>query len=153
MGLFGVPNLAVFVFDKRKKPLMPCSEKRARLPLTLGRAGMHRRHPITIRLKDRVGADVQPIGVKIDPGSKTTGVVVITEEDGNKPAKVLGLFEPAHVGRTVVRAEGSCSVGRADGINAQCCKHRHRADRYGYAWRAALPPPAEARGLQRGRLG
>jgi hypothetical protein len=29
-----VPKLAVFALDKRKKPLMPCSEKRARLLLT-----------------------------------------------------------------------------------------------------------------------
>ncbi|MCL6531418.1 MULTISPECIES: RRXRR domain-containing protein [Bacteria] len=28
----------VFVLDKRKKPLMPCSEKRARFLLTRGRA-------------------------------------------------------------------------------------------------------------------
>jgi hypothetical protein len=32
-------KLAVFVLDKRKKPLMPCSETRARLLLTRGRAG------------------------------------------------------------------------------------------------------------------
>ena len=31
--------MAVFVLDRRKKPLMPCSEKRARLLLERGRAG------------------------------------------------------------------------------------------------------------------
>jgi hypothetical protein len=51
---------------------------------------------MTIRLKD--GA-VDLWLVKIDPGSKTTGVVRITGEDGNKPAKVLCLFELAHRGR------------------------------------------------------
>ncbi|SEQ45981.1 RRXRR protein [Ectothiorhodospira magna] len=30
--------MAVLVLDKRKKPLMPCSEKRARLLLERGRA-------------------------------------------------------------------------------------------------------------------
>jgi hypothetical protein len=56
------------------------------------------RHPSTIRLKDGV-VDVWPVGVKIDPDSKTTGVVSITGEDGNKPAKVRCLFELAHRGR------------------------------------------------------
>jgi RRXRR protein len=46
--------LAVFVLDRRKKPLMPCSEKRARLLLTRGRAVVHRRYPFTIRLKDLI---------------------------------------------------------------------------------------------------
>jgi hypothetical protein len=66
--------LAVFVLDKCKEPLMPCSEKRARLLLTCGRAVVVRRYPFTIRLKDRVGGEVQPVRVKIDPGSKTTGI-------------------------------------------------------------------------------
>jgi hypothetical protein len=48
-GLFGVQKLAVFVLDKRKKPPMPCSEKRARLLLTRGRAVVHRRYPFTTR--------------------------------------------------------------------------------------------------------
>jgi hypothetical protein len=51
---------------------MPCSEKRARLLLTRGRAVVHRRYPFTIRLKDCVGGDVQPVRVKIDPGTETT---------------------------------------------------------------------------------
>jgi hypothetical protein len=49
--------LAVFVLDKREKPLMGCSEKRARLLLTRGRAVVHRGYPLTIRLKDRIGGE------------------------------------------------------------------------------------------------
>jgi hypothetical protein len=63
--------LAVFVLDKRKKPLVRCSKKRARLLLTRGRALVHRHYPLTIRLKDRTGGEVRPLLVKIDPGSKT----------------------------------------------------------------------------------
>jgi 5-methylcytosine-specific restriction endonuclease McrA len=96
--------LAVFVLDKRKKPLMPGSGKRARLLLTRGRAVVHPRHRFTIRLKDRVGGDVGPVRVKIDPGSKTMGVALIANEDGNKPAKVLCLFELAHRGRQLSEA-------------------------------------------------
>lgn len=40
--------MAVLVLEKRKKPLMPCSEKRARI---------HRMAPFTIRLVDRLQKD------------------------------------------------------------------------------------------------
>ncbi len=62
--------MAVLVLDKRKQPLMPCSEKRARLLLERGRAVVVRVHPFTIRLKDRVGGDTQPVRIQIDPGSR-----------------------------------------------------------------------------------
>ena len=46
--------MSVFVLDKRKKPLMPGSEKRARLLLERGRARIHKMRPFTIRLVDRL---------------------------------------------------------------------------------------------------
>lgn len=96
--------MAVFVLDKRGKPLMPCSEKRARLLLQRGRARVHRVVPFVIRLVDRNVADceIQPIRVKIDPGSKTTGVAVVREtEDGTH---VLNLIELAHRGEAIGKA-------------------------------------------------
>lgn len=60
----------VFVLDKRKRPLMPCSEKRARLLLQRGRAVVHRLFPFTIRLKDRVGGEIQSLRLKLDPGPR-----------------------------------------------------------------------------------
>ncbi|MCE6957869.1 HNH endonuclease [Cereibacter sphaeroides] len=72
--------MAVFVLDKRKKPLMPCSEKRARQLLERGRAVVHRMYPFTIRLRDRVGGALQPLEVRIDPGSKSTGVAVVRKD-------------------------------------------------------------------------
>src|SRR5437016_6269378 len=70
--------MSVFVLDKRKKPLMPCSEKRARLLLRKHRAIVHRMVPFTIRLKDRTRQEsaVQPTVLKVDPGSKTTGMAL-----------------------------------------------------------------------------
>src|ERR1043166_8960890 len=71
----------VFVLDKHKKPLDPCSEKRARLLLAKRRAIVHRRAPFTIRLKDRTVNEsiVHPTRVKLDPGSKVTGFAVLQE--------------------------------------------------------------------------
>jgi hypothetical protein len=90
--------LAVFVLDKRKKPPIPYRQKRARPLLARGGVVVQPRHPMTIRLKDGV-VDLWPVRVKIDPGGKTTGIGSVTGVDGNKPAKVLCLFEPARRGR------------------------------------------------------
>nr|WP_277424466.1 RNA-guided endonuclease IscB [Acidithiobacillus sp. PG05] len=69
--------------DRRKRPLMPCSEKRARLLLERGRARVHRMVPFTIRLVDRLQADsvLQPLRLKLDPGSKTTGLALVREKE------------------------------------------------------------------------
>ncbi|MBU2750528.1 HNH endonuclease [Acidithiobacillus thiooxidans] len=75
--------MAVFVLDKRKKPLMPCSEKRARILLERGRARVHRMVPFTIRLVDRLQEDsvLQPLRLKVAPGSKTTGLALVREQE------------------------------------------------------------------------
>ena len=75
--------MAVFVLDRRKKPLMPCSEKRARILLERGRARVHRMVPFTIRLVDRRVEDpvLQPLRLKLDPGSKTTGMALVREAE------------------------------------------------------------------------
>ena len=74
----------VFVLDKNKRPLDPCHPARARKLLTKGRAAVFRRFPFTIILKDRLLEDsiVHEHRVKIDPGSKVTGLAVIQEEAG-----------------------------------------------------------------------
>lgn len=58
---------------------MPCHPARARELLRKGRAVPVRSVPFVIRLKDRVGGDVQPVRVCLDPGSKTTGIAVARE--------------------------------------------------------------------------
>lgn len=73
--------MQVFVLSKDKKPLMPTSPMRARQLLKERRAVIHKRVPFTIRLKDRVAADseVQPVRLKLDPGSKVTGIAISRE--------------------------------------------------------------------------
>jgi 5-methylcytosine-specific restriction endonuclease McrA len=92
-------NVAVFVLDRKRKPLMPCTEKRARLLLTRGRAVVHRRYPFSIRLKDRVGGELQPVRLKLDPGADTTGVAVVRE--AGEEQHVLHLAEIQHRGKAV----------------------------------------------------
>lgn len=73
----------VFVLDKHKNPLMPCSEKRARQLLERKQAVVHQMEPFTIRLKDRTvdNCILQPLHLKLDPGSKETGVAVLEEAE------------------------------------------------------------------------
>ncbi len=106
--------MAVFVIDKRKKPLMPCSEKRARKLLESGRARVHRLVPFSIRITDREVSNsvLQPIKIKIDPGSKFTGIAVVRESESVDTetgkvcvkAHVLSLFELMHRGRQISEA-------------------------------------------------
>lgn len=86
-----MPNVLpkVFVLDKKKRPLMPCHPARARELLRKGRAAVHRLVPFTIRMKDRIGGDVQPVRVCKDPGSKVTGIAVVREVPAASDALVL----------------------------------------------------------------
>ncbi len=89
--------MSVFVLDKKKQPLMPCSEKRARLLLERNRAVVHKVYPFTIRLKDRVGGNIQPIELKVDPGSKTTGIALVANyQSGRKVAFAANLNHRGH---------------------------------------------------------
>lgn len=65
-----------------KNPLDPCHPARARQLLRAGRAAVFRRYPFTISMKDRTarGSTVHPHRLKLDPGSRTTGVAVIRED-------------------------------------------------------------------------
>ena len=127
----------VFVLDKHHKPLMPCSEKRARLLLERGRARVHRLVPFTIRLRDRKKEEsaLQPVRVKLDPGSKTTGIALVRENEQvdietgeiRKAVHVLWLAELEHRG-TAIR--DALTRRRAFRRRRRCANLRHRAPRF-----------------------
>ena len=124
--------MAVFVLDKRKKPLMPCSEKRARLLLERGRAVVHRIRPFVIRLKDRIGGETQPLRLKMDPGGKTTGLALVrekeimAEDESRHVAIVLMLMELTHRGETIHKILKQ----RKEHRRSRRGKLRYRAPRY-----------------------
>ena len=96
--------MAVFVLDRNGKALMPCCEKRARLLLERGRARVHRVLPFVIRLTDcsAEACAFQVLRLKLDPGSKTTGIALVREFNGG--IAVLNLFDLLHRGRQIVEA-------------------------------------------------
>ena len=76
---------------------MPTSPAKARKLLKAGKAAVLRRYPFTIVLKYRADGDIQPIRIKLDPGSKETGVAVVSETTKT----LLFAMVLAHRGRAI----------------------------------------------------
>lgn len=134
---------SVFVLSSTKKPLMPCRPARARKLLTAGRAAVYRMQPFTIILNDRADGETQPIEVKTDPGSKTTGVALVGhfEQQG---AVVLWGANVNHRGQAMknnIESRRSLRHGRRGR------KTRYRAPRFLNRCRNKdwLPPSVESR--------
>ncbi len=129
--------MSVFVIDQHHQPLMPCSEKRARLLLARKRAVVHRRTPFVIRLKDRQGSEsqVQPVALKLDPGSQTTGMALVRVEqrEAGEVHHGLHLAELVHRGQEVHRRMGKRAGYRRRRRSAHL---RYRPSR----WRNRLRP-------------
>jgi len=70
----------VFVLGADRQPLNPCSSAYARRLLRNGKAAVFRRFPFTIILKERTRdlSKVSDHRLKLDPGSKTTGIAVLS---------------------------------------------------------------------------
>jgi len=82
----------VFVLDKNKKPLAPTTTVRATQLLKSGRAVVHRKIPLVIRLKDVKASELEvtKVNLNIDPGSVHTGLAIYTEVDGVRKGLWLG---------------------------------------------------------------
>ncbi len=99
---------------------MPCSSARARELLRKGKAVVLRMFPFTIMLKFRDGGVVQKIELKIDPGSKTTGIVLVGDFKNGK--KVIFAVNLKHRGEKIKNAlKSRCSIRRG---------RRNRSTRY-----------------------
>ena len=131
----------VFVLDTEYRPLSPCRPARARWLLDQGKAAVWRYAPFTIILKHAVpDAQPQPLRMKIDPGSKTSGLAVINDATG----QVVWAGDLAHRGQQVkerLDQRRACRRGR---------RHRntrYRPTRFANRQRAIgwLPPSLESR--------
>lgn len=131
----------VFVIDTNKQPLTPVHPGRARMLLTQGKAAVFRRYPFTIVLKvEVVHPKQESLRIKLDPGSKTTGIALVSDATG----EVVFGAELAHRGDTIKKRLDDCRAVRRS--------RRHRKTRYRQArfdnrrrqegW---LPPSLESR--------
>lgn len=132
----------IFVLDNRKQPLSPCSPARARILLREGRAAVYRRFPFTIILKNRTGGETQPVELKLDPGSKTTGIALVAEVKTGKVAVFAA--ELNHRGAAIKKALADRRMYRR---NRRARKTRYRAPRFDNRTRPAgwLPPSIQSR--------
>lgn len=83
----------VFVLNKDKTPLNPCHNGKAKWLLDNNYAVVHKIQPFTIRLKKKVtNPNLKDYTLKIDPGSKTTGLAI---NNGSQVAFLANLHHRA----------------------------------------------------------
>ncbi|GHO84847.1 hypothetical protein KSZ_28530 [Dictyobacter formicarum] len=88
----------VFIVDTNRKPLNPVHPGYARLLLKQGKAAVYRRYPFTLILKREVEQPhVQPLRIKLDPGSKTTGIAIVNDAS----REVVFAAELTHRGQVI----------------------------------------------------
>ena len=113
----------VLVIDKHKKPCNTISNAYARMLLFSKQAVIHKRFPFTIRLKnDNAVLKDRAYTVKLDPGSRHTGVAIVDDKDS-----VVMLAEIEHRGHIIKRSMDSRRAIRRHRRNR---KTRYRPARF-----------------------
>jgi 5-methylcytosine-specific restriction endonuclease McrA len=131
----------VFVLDTDKQPLNPVHPGRARILLSSGQASVFRRYPFTIILKEAVEQPrLEPLRLKLDPGSKTTGIAIVNDSTG----EVVFAAELTHRGQAI---KESLDTRRAVRRNRRQHHTRYRKPRFDNRRRPQgwLPPSLESR--------
>jgi 5-methylcytosine-specific restriction endonuclease McrA len=133
--------MPVFVLDTDRKPLSPCHPAVARKLLATGKAAVLRLYPFTILLKRGVALpQARPLRLKLDPGSRVTGLAVIDDTSG----AVLFAAEVEHRGQRIRAALADRRALRRARRNR---KTRYRKPRFDNRRRPEgwLPPSLSSR--------
>src|SRR5262245_49237105 len=133
--------MKVPVLDTTKKPLAPTTPRRARLLFKSGKAAVFRPYPFTIILKREIENPMIPdLKIKIDPGSKTTGVAAVNQQTG----EVVIAAEIEHRGHAI---KASLDARRRLRRGRRQRKTRYRKPRFDNRARpeGSLPPSLESR--------
>jgi len=99
----------VFVVNQNKQPLSPCHPSVARKLLSSGKAAILRKYPFVIILKEsKLKITTAPVQLKLDPGSRTTGIALV------QGGKVIFGAELTHRGQAIkARLESRRALRRA----------------------------------------
>ncbi|MBA3534223.1 MAG: HNH endonuclease [Ardenticatenales bacterium] len=131
----------VFVLDTHQQPLAPCHPAKARKLLRAGQAAVYRAYPFTIILLRAVAEPVAPpLRLKIDPGSKVSGLAIVNDASG----EIVWAAEVAHRGEPIRTALAQRASVRG---NRRSRKTRYRPPRFLNRRRRAgwLPPSVASR--------
>ena len=113
----------VFVIDKHKRPCNTISAAYARILLFSKQAVIYKRFPFTIRLRnDKAVLKDKSYTVKLDPGSRTTGVAITDDKES-----VVMLAEIEHRGHIIKKSLDKRRVIRRSRRNR---KTRYREARF-----------------------
>ena len=104
----------VLVIDTHTQPCAPVHPAQARKLLANGQAAVWRRFPFTIILTTARATEAEPLRVKLDPGSRTTGIAVVNDTTG----QVVWVAELTHRGQQI-----------RDALLARCAVRRNRRQR------------------------
>jgi 5-methylcytosine-specific restriction endonuclease McrA len=86
------------VLNEDRQPLNPIHPAAARKLLAQSQAAIFRKFPFTIILKEQSSLEVKPLEIKIDPGSKVTGLAILCG------GKLIWAAELTHRGATIKAA-------------------------------------------------
>lgn len=124
----------VFLLDTNKKPLNPITPRQARKLLEKEKAAVFRQFPFTLILKREIEDHIIfPLTLKIDPGSKHTGLALLSGD------VVIWVAQIEHRGQTIKNDLESRSRSRR---SRRSRKTRYRAPRFNNRRRKEgwLPP-------------
>lgn len=133
--------MKIFVLDTNNKTQNPVHPAEARWLLSEGKAAVLRQYPFTIILKEEiVEAEPKPLRIKIDPGSRTTGIAITDDDTG----EIVFAMELEHRGQQIRNSLESRRVIRRSRRNR---KTRYREPRFENRSRSKgwLPPSLKSR--------
>jgi len=133
--------LKVFVLDTNRTSQNPVHPAEARSLLSEGKAAVLRQYPFTIILKKEcVEVEPEPLRIKIDPGSRTTGIAVTNDETG----EIVFAMELEHRGQQI---KNDLESRRATRRSRRNRKTRYRKPRFENRTRPKgwLPPSLKSR--------
>ncbi len=131
----------VLLVDNQRNPLDPIHPGWARRLLSSGQAAVLRRYPFTLILKKCVEEPTgQQLRIKLDPGSRMTGIAIVNDQTG----EVVFAAELSHRGQQVKKA---LDARRSTRRNRRNRHTRYRPARYANRKRKKgwFPPSLESR--------
>ena len=127
--------MRVFVKSLRGRPLMPCTQQKARILLKQKKAKIICYKPFTIQLLYPTGEATQPVNIGVDEGAVFIGIAVTSGE------KVLAK------GEIELRHKTKVQKSISDLLTARAALRRSRRNRKNSLPKSTIPEPPKTRGL------